>query len=263
MRRKGIVYPESDGEPIAEHTLQFEWIVTIEQGVEALFDEDPDVFVAGTLLWYPVEGDPTIRTGPDVMVAFGRPKGHRRSYKQWEEGGIAPQVVFEILPPTFFVNGLIQKSQFYDRYGVEEFYLYNPDAGYLEGWLRAGDHLAEIPRMAGFVSPRLGVRFKLGKAPNRLKIIRPDGEPFYPYRDLYRLTQIERLHAAAARHRTDAERHRADAKRHRDEEFRCLADDFERLNEDYERRAPEDSQRIEELRRRYRELCFRLEELRR
>ena len=57
------------------------------------------MFVAGDLLWYPVEGKPSIRTAPDVMVVFGRPKGDRGSYKQWEEDGIAPQVVFEVLSP--------------------------------------------------------------------------------------------------------------------------------------------------------------------
>ncbi|HEY9644598.1 MAG TPA: hypothetical protein V6C57_29145 [Coleofasciculaceae cyanobacterium] len=36
---------------------------------------------------------------PDVLVAFDRPKGKRDAYKQWEENGIAPQVVFEILSP--------------------------------------------------------------------------------------------------------------------------------------------------------------------
>lgn len=51
------------------------------------------------LLWYPVESHPEIRTAPDVLVVFGRPKGHRGSYKQWEEDNIPPQVVFEILSP--------------------------------------------------------------------------------------------------------------------------------------------------------------------
>ena len=32
------------------------------------------------------------------MAAFGRPKGYRGSYKQWEEDGIAPQVGFGHLP---------------------------------------------------------------------------------------------------------------------------------------------------------------------
>ena len=84
---------------MSDNTLQFQWIVTIKGGLDALFRHDPDVFVAGDLLWYPVEGKPKIRIGPDVLVAFGRPKGERGSYRQWEEGGIAPQVVFEILSP--------------------------------------------------------------------------------------------------------------------------------------------------------------------
>src|SRR5260221_6136791 len=85
---KPIDYPDSDGEPIAENTLQFEWIVTIKGGLDALFVDDPDVFVAGDLLWYPVEGEPKIRQAPGILVAFGRRKGYRGCYKQWEEGDI-------------------------------------------------------------------------------------------------------------------------------------------------------------------------------
>src|SRR5262245_26764408 len=94
-----VVYPESDGQPIADNTKQFEYIVTIKCGLEAQYRDDPNVFVAGDLLWYAVEGGNTIRQAPDVLVAFGRPKGDRGSYRQWEESGVAPQVVFEILSP--------------------------------------------------------------------------------------------------------------------------------------------------------------------
>ena len=97
--KPAIEYPDDDGEPMADNTLQFKWIVLIKENLEILFHDDPNVFVAGNLLWYPVEGEPTIRTAPDAMVAFGRPKGRRGSYKQWEEGNIAPQVVFETLSP--------------------------------------------------------------------------------------------------------------------------------------------------------------------
>src|SRR5262249_38304222 len=89
--------PDSDGQPMADNTLQYEWIVTVEGNLEICYAGDPNVFVAGDLLWYAVEGHPEIRTAPDVLAAFGRPKGRRGSYKQWEEGGIAPQVVWEIL----------------------------------------------------------------------------------------------------------------------------------------------------------------------
>ncbi len=96
-----IDYPDSDGLPIADNTRQFQWIGTIMWGVDALFLAKPDVFVAGDLLWYPVEGQPKIRIAPDVLIAFGRPKGYRGSYKQWEEGNLAPQVVFRSsLPGT-------------------------------------------------------------------------------------------------------------------------------------------------------------------
>src|SRR5438309_5827087 len=82
--RTGVIYPDSDGQPMADNTLQFRWIVTIKEGLGVLFMDRPDVFVAGDLLWYPVEGDPKTRIAPDALVAFGRPKGERGSYKQWE-----------------------------------------------------------------------------------------------------------------------------------------------------------------------------------
>src|SRR5262245_53202889 len=94
-----IIYPDCDGEPIAENTLQFEYIVTIKEGLEWEFRDD-NVFVAGDLFWYPEEGHPEIRTAPDTLLVFGRPKKHRYSYLQWEEEGIAPQVTFEVLSPS-------------------------------------------------------------------------------------------------------------------------------------------------------------------
>lgn len=78
--KQQVIYPESDGQPIADNTKQFRWIVTIQGGLEALFKYEPNVFVAGDLLWYPVEGDNTIRKAPDVMVVFGRPKGDHGFY---------------------------------------------------------------------------------------------------------------------------------------------------------------------------------------
>ncbi len=72
--RPAIIYPDRDGKPMSDNTLQFRWIVTIEEGFEAIYRDDPKVFVAGDLLWYPVEEKPKIRTAPDVMVVFGRPK---------------------------------------------------------------------------------------------------------------------------------------------------------------------------------------------
>jgi Uma2 family endonuclease len=86
-----------------------------------MFADDPNVFVAGDLFWYPVEGKSNIVNAPDVMVVFGRPKGDRSSYQQWNEAGIAPQVVFEILSPSNTQNEMDRKLLFYERYGVQEY----------------------------------------------------------------------------------------------------------------------------------------------
>ncbi|MGC8784725.1 MAG: Uma2 family endonuclease [Armatimonadota bacterium] len=177
-----IVYPESDGQPMAENTKQLEVIVYLYDNLCALFADREDVFVAADLLWYPVEGHPEIRTAPDVFVAFGRPKGHRGSYKQWEEDNTAPQVVFEILSPGNRYRPLLEKFRFYERYGVEEYYQYDPEFGILEGWLRRNGTLEPIEEMQDWVSPRLGTRFTLEKG--ELVLYRPDGERFIPYVEL-------------------------------------------------------------------------------
>ena len=204
-----IVYPESDGKPMADNTRQFRYIVTIQGGLAALFADSPDVFVAGDLLWYPVEGSNTVRVAPDVLVVFGRPQGDRGAYLQWREGGIAPQVVFEILSPGNTGLEMSRKLNFYDRYGVEEYYLYDPDRGDLAGWQRVTGHLEEIETMAGWVSPRLGVRFDLEGVD--LVLTRPDGRRFETFLELSQRAEAERQRAETERLRAErlAERLRA------------------------------------------------------
>lgn len=211
-----IIYPESDGQPMADNTKQFRWIVTIKEGLEALFAKNPDVFVAGDLLWYPVEGQPDIRQAPDVLVAFGRPKGDRGSYLQWQEDEIAPQVVFEILSPANTVVQMMRKFRFYERYGVEEYYVYDPDSGELSGWHRQGDWLEEIEKMAGWVSPRLGIRFELENG--ELALYRPDGERFATYVELMAQREQARQQAEQARQQAEEERRRAEQERRRAEQ---------------------------------------------
>ncbi|AUT01696.1 hypothetical protein CLI64_15615 [Nostoc sp. CENA543] len=217
---KGIIYPESDGQPMADNTKQFELIVLIKKNLDLLFANDANVFVAGDLLWYPVEGDNTNRRAPDVMVIFGRPKGDRGSYKQWEEGNIPPQVVFEILSPSNTVKEMIVKYKFYEQYGVEEYYLYDPDKYELSGWLRSHDQLAEISQMTGWVSPRLGIRFELSDG--ELQIYRPDGQPFLTYLELAQQIEQTQLELAQERQRTEQERQRAEQAQSQLEALRTL-----------------------------------------
>ena len=185
-----IIYPERDGQPMSDNTKQFRWIVTIQGGLDSLFAGNPEVFVAGDLLWYPIEGDNKTRIAPDAMVVFGRPKGdspeatlcERGSYLQWREDNIPPQVVFEVLSPGNRLGEMMKKLKFYERYGVEEYYMYDPDDEDLSGWLRSGEELQEIEQLNGWVSPRLGI--KLEPKPTGLEIYRPDGQKFVTYVEL-------------------------------------------------------------------------------
>lgn len=204
--RQAILYPESDGKPMADNTRQFEWIVFIKKGLDDWFKRDLNVFIAGDLLWYPVKNHPEINTAPDVMVTIGRPKGHRSCYKQWEEGGLAPQVVFEIWSPGNTLNERAKKLQFYDRYGVEEYYTYDPLTDVLEGWLRRGRKLAPIADPRDWVSPRLQIRFgRNGSLDSSWRLYLPDGRPIELYERLSTLRDLAERQALEERAAKEAE----------------------------------------------------------
>jgi Uma2 family endonuclease len=232
-----IVYPEDDGNPMAENTLQFEWIVTIKGGLDAVFAHNDNVFVAGDLLWYPVEGQPKICQAPDTMVVFGRPKGHRSSYLQWEEGGIGPRVVFEVLSPGNRLNEMIRKFQFYEEYRVEEYYVFDPYKIELCGWLCERDRLRSIPVMNGWKSPLLNVRFELA---DNLRVYGPDGRSFATYVELAEL----RKQAEREKERAEREKERAEHEKERAEHEKERA---ERDREAALRHAEEQARLIEKL----------------
>ena len=212
-----VHYPDSDGLPMADNTLQFRWIVTIQGNLDALFRNDPNVFVAGDLLWYPVEGDNKTRAAPDAMVVFGRPKGDRGSYRQWEEGGTPPQVVFEVASPGNRFGEMMRRFRFFERFGVEEYYYYDPDRNTLEGWLRSGNALEEIEEPNGWVSPRLGIRFDLSGP--ELQIFTPAGERFLTYVQLAEQRDAEWVRAEQERARAEQERKAREAAEARAEQL--------------------------------------------
>ncbi len=203
-----ISYPDSDGLPMSDNTNQFRWIVTIKENLELIYSQNPDVFVAGDLLWYPVEGNNTIRQAPDVMVALGRPKGDRGSYQQWREAGIAPQLVFEILSPGNRMGEMNRKLRFYEQYGVSEYYIYDPDRIDFAGWVRNRDRLESIEEPTNWTSPLLGIRFRLESG--ELEIDRPDGQPFLGFVDVDLRRQAAEQRAETAEQRAETAEQRAD-----------------------------------------------------
>jgi Uma2 family endonuclease len=209
-----IIYPDSDGQPMADNTKQFRWITVIKSNLDWLFQDQELVFVAGDLLWYPVEGNPKYRVAPDAMVVFGRPKGDRGSYKQWEEANIAPQVVFEILSPGNTEGEMERKLQIYARCEVEEYYVYDPDRYILKGYQRGDDlFLDRIEVMDGWISPRLGISFDLSG--DELQITHPDGRIFETFDNVATerdLLIAEKQQLEVEKQKLEAEKNKRDAK---------------------------------------------------
>jgi len=206
------LYPESDGKPVADNTIQFRLMVAIQGGLDSLFQEVEYVFVAADLFWYPVKLSPQQvqqrevppRQAPDVMVAFGRPKGERRSYKQWEEGDIAPQVVFEILSQSNSAGEMQKKYEFYQRYGVEEYYLYNPKRNELKGWQRSGLRLEAIAEVEGWKSNRLNVTMSMKSG--SLELFDSNGERLVTYVEAIAQRNLERQEKERERQEKEQER---------------------------------------------------------
>jgi len=217
---RNIVYPDSDGKPMADNTKQFRWIVLFKENLECLFADNPTVFVAGDLLWYPVEGSPDIRVAPDVFVVFDRPKGDRGSYRQWVENNVPPQVVFEILSPGNTDKEMVKKQQFYDKYGVEEYYIYDPDDNELTGFQRREGNLKSIDNITDWTSPRLGIRFVL--TDDTLKVYYPDGQPFLTTIELTEKATQANLKAQKAQLQAQQEKLRADQTQLENERLRQL-----------------------------------------
>lgn len=219
------VYPSSDGKRMADNTRQFEWIVALQGGIDAVVRADPAVLVAGDCLWYPVEGEPKIRTAPDTMVIFGRPKGYRGSYIQHREGGIAPQVVFEVLSPGNRAGAMRTKRAFYERYGVEEYYILDPDRARHQGFIREADKLVPLADLFECTSPRLGIRFEMTPQMKKvLRIIGPDGRPLEFYAGMVDRLDESIRRAEQERDRAEQERDRADEATLRAEQERLRAE---------------------------------------
>ena len=224
-----ITHPDSDGKRMADNTKQYEWMKLIHNNLESQFASRPDVFLAGDLLWYPDEHSAE-RAAPDVMLVFGRPKGHRGSYKQWLEEDVPVTVAFEILSPSNDTDEMAKKFYFYDEYGVEEYYIYDPDANKLEVFVRGQATFRQVHDIPSYVSRRMGIRFEMTHP--EMTIYGRNGKRFTSFTESQAETQAERSQKEEARRQADeAKREAGEAKRQ--------ADDARRRTEEAERQADE------------------------
>ena len=149
-----VAYPESDGQPMAETETHWNATVDLIQGFRDWFADDPLVYVAGDMFLYFVEGDPKRNVSPDVMVIRGVDKTVRPTYKTWEEGGKAPDLVVEVSSKSTRREDLRKKMALYrDDLRVREYFLFDPLGEYLKppfrGFRLVNDQYEPIPAEEG------------------------------------------------------------------------------------------------------------------
>lgn len=121
-----IVYPESDGKPMAETETHRDLMIDFIQMLKHHFGNVDDVCVSGNMFVYYEEGNTRKSVAPDVFVAFGVGKKERRTYRIWEEGH-APDFVLEVASPKTFRDDLTKKKDLYaNELHVKEYFIYDP-----------------------------------------------------------------------------------------------------------------------------------------
>lgn len=135
-------YPESDGEPMAESDLHQDEMYALKSALRRRFEEAPDVFVGSNMFVYYQKGNRQAVVAPDVFLVQGVPKllpggRKRRKYLLWEERQV-PCLVAELTSETTRDQDLDFKKSLYQRLGVTEYFLFDPEGDYLS------------PRLQGF-----------------------------------------------------------------------------------------------------------------
>lgn len=131
-----IIYPESDGQPLAESDVTRDYLLYCVEVLRLYFQSRRHVYVSGNLFIYYQEGKPQVSISPDVFVIFGVSSRKRRSYKAWEENGKLPDFILEITSRSTKKQDEVEKPKLYASLGVQEYFQYDPTADYLNPQLK-------------------------------------------------------------------------------------------------------------------------------
>jgi Uma2 family endonuclease len=221
-----VEYPASDGQPMAETGIHVEAILQL----FALFQDHLPAtdFIAADMFWYWEQGHPESRVAPDLMVVKGVSRAHRRSFFTWREGGTVPCIVFEMASEHTWREDLWEKRPRYERLGVREYVLFDPEGEYLRPRLQ-GFRLVEgryepiePDRDGRLRSEELGVFLR----PEGLVLRLFDATTGAPVPTRQEQIEQERRNAEQERRNAEQERYNAEQERRRAD---FLAAEVERL----------------------------------
>ena len=125
-----IVYPDSDGEPMAENDHQLTAMIDAISTLRAWYADREDVYPGGDMLIYYRINDNETRVAPDVFVVLGVESRHKRdSWIVWREGK-APDIVMELASGSTWRRDMREKRAIYAEMGVAEYWRFDPTSTY-------------------------------------------------------------------------------------------------------------------------------------
>lgn len=162
--REDVLYPSSDGKPMAETDAHRDWMFRVIELLKYFF-KGQRVYVSGNLLIYYVEGSPDRSVAPDVFAVLDCNPRRRRIYKIWEEGK-SPDFVLETTSRKTRREDLGKKKRIYAKLRVGEYFLYDPLGEWLKPALQGfrlvnGKYVRITPDENGRLVSKLGIAFAL------------------------------------------------------------------------------------------------------
>ena len=133
-----VVYPSSDGQPMAETQIHGECMMYVTYALRRYFPKRgrDDVYVGSNNFLYYERGNPRAVVAPDVYVVLGAPASPPRdTYMLWNEPK-GPDFVLEVTSASTRRVDERRKRGVYAALGVTEYFLYDPRAEYLTPALR-------------------------------------------------------------------------------------------------------------------------------
>lgn len=179
-REEEIFYPEQRTDDMGETSIHIKLIADFLNILKLYFKNREDVFLSGNMNLYYEEGNPKKWYAPDLLVAFGVPNRERSSYQVWKEK-VFPQVIFEVASGSTWKEDVGEKYEIYELFGVEEYYILDPELARLPAPLmafhRQGERLLAAPVNDDRIfSPRLGL--EIVRTANNFRLFNPQTNEF-------------------------------------------------------------------------------------
>ncbi len=234
-----IIYPHTDGEPMAVSDYHRHSLIWTLQALEAHFAQNPEVYVSGDIFIYYREGEPRKSISPDVLVCFGINPKLRLTYKVWEEEKV-PDFVMEFSSKNTYDKDLDEKMDIYASLGIQDYFLYDAEGLYLPsplmGFTLVDDvYVAIAPDANGGIrSSVLGLDFRLRGA--EIAIYDPIADEW-----VQTLAEQEAVRAENAEARAEQEAARAENAEARAEQEAARAENAEARAEQEATRAEQET----------------------